>query len=170
MVICNLCISSFSTLIFYCKDFFQRYQLSIVCKFYWKTQSKIKYFHRYYHHSPSGLFAKRQLKITYFHFFLPYDTATRFNQGKTYSYDYAGETLSNIEGATEQSTGMKIRARVSIVPLSTCKFAMTVSQFKKNFLYVHTHAQSLNYLKSRAYDIQITQKRLVFIQTFVHYH
>lgn len=53
--------------------------------------------------------------------------SSRFNQGKTYSYEYAGETISKIEGASIQATGIRIKSTVLVTPLSECKFSMSLS-------------------------------------------
>jgi len=53
--------------------------------------------------------------------------SSRFNQGKTYAYDYAGETISKIEGASIQATGIRIKSKVLVTPLSECKFSMSLS-------------------------------------------
>ena len=52
--------------------------------------------------------------------------ASRFSQGQAFVYDYEGETINRIEGASTQSTGLKLRTQITITPMAGCQFYMQV--------------------------------------------
>ncbi|XP_065673744.1 uncharacterized protein LOC100199505 isoform X2 [Hydra vulgaris] len=54
--------------------------------------------------------------------------ASRLRQGLDYTYDYEGETMNKIDGASTQATGLKLRAQITITPIDECKFYMKISK------------------------------------------
>ena len=51
----------------------------------------------------------------------------RFQGDQSHVYEYAGETLNTVEGATTRTTGLSLTARIVISPMSECRFRMLVS-------------------------------------------
>lgn len=54
-------------------------------------------------------------------------TGSRFQNGKKMVYEYRGETVNTIEGSTKRTTGLQLKALVTISSLSECKFMMSLS-------------------------------------------
>merc|ERR1711881_241477 len=58
-------------------------------------------------------------------------SALRFpGAGTRFVYDYAGETLNQVAGSTETTTGLKMTAKVSIARVSKCTYEMEIVSSK----------------------------------------
>ena len=51
----------------------------------------------------------------------------RFQGAQAHVYEYEGETLNTVEGATTRTTGLRLAANIYISAMSECKFMMQVS-------------------------------------------
>ena len=63
-----------------------------------------------------------------FNFFLPYLSADldRFHYSKEFPYDYEGETISKVAGASSARSALKIRARCVVKPVAPCQHVLKV--------------------------------------------
>ena len=60
-----------------------------------------------------------------------------YEVGQTYSFVYEADTVTSLQGATEEHSSLHVRSAADIHVLSPCEFALTVStnSFLKYFLY-----------------------------------
>lgn len=61
-------------------------------------------------------------------------TKFRYETGKTYMYDYEGQTMTKIEGASEEISGLHIKANSKIHAISTCELQLTLSEVRLSHL------------------------------------
>ena len=62
--------------------------------------------------------------LNHFLYFLLSDP--RIREDRTSIFSYEGETLNTVQGSTSDSTGLKLRAKIYIIPLGACKYRMQV--------------------------------------------
>ena len=60
---------------------------------------------------------------------------TRFKTGRQFVYNYEGETVSGVIGASTARSALKIKARVSIETVDHCQHVMKVSKFFLKLLH-----------------------------------
>lgn len=67
--------------------------------------------------------------LTFFFLLLFYKGSNRFHHLKEFPYNYEGETISSVTGASSARSGLKIRARCVVKSVAPCQHVLKVSFF-----------------------------------------